>query len=313
MMKNKTEDKKTSLSDGMILKVQKGSYEVELPGDITVTCRCGSRLRKNGIMPLAGDVVSLEVNPDGTGFITALKERKNKLVRPAVANIDLLAIVVASADPSPLYYNIDKLTAAAVYEDIDVCIIISKKDLTYGEEEKIRQIYESAGFLCFSVSTFSGEGTDELREFLKNRKTAFSGASGVGKSSLLNLLYPEIKAVEGELSQKIMRGKNTTRHTELYKVGENTYIADTPGFSKLYIEKDIPYLQKTNSDSFCLEISKDKLIFAFPEMAKYACECRYRDCTHTKEEGCAVLKRVEEGIIPLSRHQSYLKIYEEIK
>ena len=297
----------------MILKVYKGVYTVESLKNELINCRCASKLRKSGIMPLAGDMVTVEKNEDGTGFIISVKERKNRLVRPAVANADLLAVVVAAADPTPFYYNIDKLTASAVHAGIGVCVIINKTDLEYGETEKIKSIYTKAGFDCFCASAAKGEGIQEIKEYLRGRKTAFSGASGVGKSSLLNALFPEAYAKEGELSAKIKRGKNTTRHTELYKADDSTYIADTPGFSKLFVEKDVPYIQKNQNDSFCLEISKEKLIEAFPEMAPYGTECRYRDCTHTKEEGCAILKAVAEGIIPASRHESYLKLFEELK
>ena len=282
---------------GKILKEKKGLYNVLAEGK-EFPCRAGSRIRKEGVRLLAGDNVLFEVNSDGSGFITEAEPRRNCLIRPLVANVDALVIVAAVCSPDPYLFNIDKLTVTGELSGIEVAVAVNKCDLKSSEE--LVGIYSRVGYKCFSLCAADGRGVEELKVYLEGKTAVFAGASGVGKSSLLNALYPEFDAETGGLSAKISRGKNTTRHTELFKTGEDTFIADTPGFTMLDTER--------------LGIDEAReLIDRFPETEDVRELCRYRGCTHVREEGCAVIEAVQRGDIPKSRHDSYVKLYEEIK
>jgi len=285
-----------NMIEGVIIKEKNGLYTVWTDTE-TVQCRAGSRIRKGGIRLLAGDRVEVEPNGDGSGFITAALPRQNHLTRPHVANVGAFVIVVAATSPAPYPYNIDKLTVMAEKAGIETVIAINKCDLLKGDD--LRGIYEKAGYKCFELSAARGAGVDSLRDYLQGKTAVFAGASGVGKSSLLNVLYPTLNAETGELSKKIVRGKNTTRHTEFFAVGQNTFIADTPGFTMLDEDK----LGITD---------KEKVFDCFPEFEKYFGECRFRGCTHLKEDGCAVLAAVKDGQVSPSRHESYVKLYNAI-
>lgn len=282
---------------GKILKEKKGLYSVLAEGD-EFLCRAGSRIRKEGVRLLAGDNVLFELNPDGSGFITEAEPRRNCLVRPLVANVDALVIVAAVCSPDPYLLNIDKLAVTGELSGIEVAIAVNKCDLRSPDE--LVGIYGRVGYKCFPLCADNGWGVEEFKSYLGGKTAVFAGASGVGKSSLLNALYPEFSAETGGLSAKISRGKNTTRHTELFKTGENTFIADTPGFTMLDTER------------LGVDEARD-LILRFPETEAVRELCRYRGCTHVREEGCAVIEAVGRGEIPKSRHESYVKLYEELK
>ena len=224
--------------------------------------------------------------------------RKNSLIRPPVANIDMLAMVVAPKDPAPYLYNIDLLTVIAEKNGIECAIIISKSDLADCAE--ILEIYKKTPFKVLTTSSEAGIGIEEARELLKNKICVLCGASGVGKSTLLNALYPELELETGELSEKIARGKNTTRTTELFPLQNGTYLADTPGFTAV------------NTELYCA-IDHKELHTLFPEFEQYEHECRYADCTHTKETECGIYEAVQRGEIARSRHESYTKLYGELK
>ncbi|MBQ8895514.1 MAG: ribosome small subunit-dependent GTPase A [Clostridia bacterium] len=283
--------------EGLILSGKNGLYTVEAENG-TYVCRSGTRVRKNDGKILAGDKVLFRDNGDGNGFIISMLNRKNSLVRPPVANIDLLAMVVAPKDPAPYLYNIDLLTVIAEKNDIESAIIISKSDL--GDHAEIVDIYRKTPFRVIITSSESGSGIDEARALLSDKICVLCGASGVGKSTLLNSLYPELKLQTGSLSEKIARGKNTTRTTELFPMGNGTYLADTPGFTAV------------NTELYCA-IDHKELHKLFPEFEKHTRNCRYSDCTHTKETECGIFEAVSNGEIALSRHESYKKLYGELK
>ena len=300
--------------NGKVLRAQKGQYTVEYENGGTLTecvCRSSSKLGKNGTVPLPGDTVEFELNSDGTGFIGGISPRKNTFVRPPISNVDVLAVVIATANPQPATFTVDKLTVSAVAAGVEVCVIINKTDIA--SPESLCEIYEKCGFRCFPLSALKGTDTEVLKQWLYGKITVFSGVSGVGKSSLINNLYPSLNARVGELSDKIMRGKNTTRHTVLYNVGNGTYIADSPGFSRIEIGSALPYEAVSKQNDFVLTIDAEELQYAFPEFEKHIGTCRWSDCSHTKEDGCAVKNAVENGEIAESRYDSYLKLYYELK
>ncbi len=283
--------------EGLILSGVNGLYAVESEKEIYY-CRSGTRVRKNDGKILAGDRVIFRDNGDGQGFITSLLPRKNFLVRPPVANIDLLCMVVAPKDPAPYLYNIDLLTVIAEKNGIECAIIISKSDLADCAE--IREVYRKTRFSVIETSSKNEKGIESVRELLHGKICVLCGASGVGKSTLINSLYPFLELETGELSEKIARGKNTTRTTELFPLGEGTYLADTPGFTAV------------NTELYC-EISHKELHTLFPEFSEYECGCRYADCTHTKENECGIADAVSDGNIADSRHESFKKLYFELK
>ena len=282
---------------GVIIKEKKGLYTVSVSGE-ELFCKAGSRIRKDGIRLMAGDRVEVERNNDGSGFIRSVAPRKNALPRPLVANIDTLVIVTAVESPSPYPYNIDKLTVMAEKAGVNVALVINKCDLKAPDE--LLKIYRKVGYTCFTVCAATMQGVEALRAYLKGKTAVFAGASGVGKSSLLNALYPEMQAETGELSKKIARGRNTTRHTEFFFVDEGTYIADTPGFTML------------DEDKLGIE-EYDDLYLCFPEFESYIGSCVFRGCTHLKEDGCAIVAAVNSGTVSQSRHDSFVKLYGELK
>lgn len=283
--------------EGLVLSGKNGRYTVECDGCLYI-CRSGTRVRKNDGKILAGDRVIFRDNGDGNGFIVSMLDRKNSMVRPPVANIDLLAMVVAPKDPAPYLYNIDLLTVIAEKNGIESVIIISKSDLA--DNAEILEIYRKTPFKVVVTSSENKTGIDEAKELLKDKICVLCGASGVGKSTLLNSLYPELCLETGKLSEKIARGKNTTRTTELFPMGNGTYLADTPGFTAV------------NTELYCA-IDHKELHSLFPEFAKYESACRYADCTHTKETECGIFEAVQCREISLSRHESYKKLYCELK
>ncbi len=286
------------MTEGIIVKGIGGFYYVSTESGI-IECKARGRFRKTVGKPIVGDRVTLELQPeDGTGFLMSIGPRKNSLVRPAVANIDLLFAVASAAPPVTDTLLIDKITAIAVNKDMETAVVINKTDLDKGD--RLYDIYSRAGLKVLRVSAGTGEGTDELRGLMEGKVSAFAGNSGVGKSSLLNRLDANFGAETGEISGRTKRGKHTTRHVELLPIGGGGFIADTPGFSAFESEQmDL--------------VKADELQYAFPEFGPFIGKCRFTGCAHVKERDCAVRQAVEDGIIPVSRHESYVKLYESVK
>lgn len=236
--------------------------------------------------------------------ISSILPRRNSLIRPPLANLDLLVIVCAAAAPSPATETIDKLLSVAEYHSIEAAVVIGKSELSPSVAEELCDIYTKAGYPVFALSCYTGEGVERfgafIEEKLPHRVAAFAGASGVGKSTLMNALFPELSLEAGEISRKIARGKHTTRQAELFPLAIGGYLADTPGFSLIDFE---------NFDFFPFEALPDTM----REFSDYYGECRYLDCSHTKEEGCAVLAAIRDGRIAKSRHDSYLSMYRTLK
>lgn len=283
--------------NGIILKGIGGFYYVDTAAGL-VECKARGKFRIQGGKPVIGDRVTIQINQDGTGYILSMEPRMTELLRPAVANIDQLLVVCSAAAPTTEPYLIDKITAIAAHKGMDAAVVINKADLDRGE--RLYQIYTQAGFPVFRVSAETGEGMDTLREQLCGRISAFAGNSGVGKSSLMNRLYPQFGAEVGAISEKIARGRHTTRHVELMKLPEGGYLADTPGFSAFHTERmDL--------------VRKEDLQYAFREFAPYLGCCQFTGCAHVKEKGCAIREAVASGAISPERYDSYCKIYESVK
>ncbi len=283
--------------NGTIIKGIGGFYYVEA-ADTLYECKARGVFRKNKVTPFVGDRVTVSLEKDGTGTIEEIFPRKNSLVRPPVANIDQLVIVVSICDPSPSTLIIDKTIAAAEDKGIEPVIVISKSDLK--DCQWLNDIYQTTGIPLLTISSATGEGIEEVEKLLKGKISAFTGNSGVGKSSLLNRIDSRFHLQTGEISQKLGRGRHTTRQVEFLKLGENTYVADTPGFSSISVERyDL--------------VKKENLQYCFREFEPYLNQCKFVSCSHTCEKGCAVLKAVEEGTISKSRHESYVAMYNEVK
>lgn len=285
------------IRNGRIIKGIGGFYYVETEEQL-YSCKARGVFRKKGITPLAGDLVEIRLGEDGTGYVEEILPRKNFLTRPPVANIDQLIVVTSVCDPSPNTLLIDEAIAAAEDKEIEPVVVVSKTDLESGEW--LRDIYEKAGIPFFAVSSVTDEGIEAVKSLLKGKVTAFTGNSGVGKSSLLNRIDPRLALETGEISQKLGRGRHTTRKVELLKLGNDTYVADTPGFSSISMEQ-------------CDLVRKENLQFCFREFEPYRNQCKFPSCSHTCEKGCAVLQAVQEGQIHLSRHTSYVAMYNEVK
>ncbi len=282
---------------GIVTKGIGGFYYVEV-ADAIYTCKARGSFRKQGITPVAGDHVEITVQADGTGVIDEILPRKNLLIRPPIANLDTLVIVVSMTEPAPNLQVIDKLIAIAEEKEIEPILVFNKIDLKDGEA--LAALYRRAGFDCFTVSAKEPETVEPLRARLQGTVAAFTGNSGVGKSSILNVLEPSLAQETGEISHKLGRGRHTTRSAVLFHIGDG-YLVDTPGFSSL----DMGLV----GDS----LRREQLFFAFREFQPYFGKCRFSSCTHTKEPGCAVRQAVEDGEIAASRHESYLALYEQLK
>jgi ribosome biogenesis GTPase len=291
---------------GRILSCSAGVYRV-LTSEKIYNCSARGAFRQEGVVLVAGDVV--EVVPDEKDFdsavITELLPRRNNLIRPGVSNVDILFIVFAIHDPEPSFYSIDKLSAIAEHNNIRTHIIFNKCDLaTPSEIEELSEIYKKCGYTVHTLS--AGISPEQIRqtlfEYTKDNTCVFTGPSGVGKSTIINALYPDLELETGVISQKNRRGKNTTRTTTLYKTRENdgTYFVDTPGFTLL------------DFDRFRF-MKKEELVYSFREYADLAPFCRYTKCTHTKEEGCKILEKIADGTLPRSRHASFLALFEILK
>lgn len=279
---------------GRILRSLSGFYDVQTDGGI-ISCRGRGHLRRGNESPLTGDMVEITVEK-GKGMVERILPRKNHFIRPAVANVDVLVIFAANVNPVTEPFLIDRVAAIAGDQEVPVVLCVNKCDLDPAVD--LVKIYKNAGFTVIQTSAETGEGVDQLRQLLQGKLAAFTGNSGVGKSSILNQLCPELQLPVGEVSEKLGRGRHTTRHVELYKLAEDTYVADTPGFSSF--------------DTDQMEvILKENLQYSFPDFGRYIGQCQFRDCSHRKEPGCAVTAAVGEGQIEQSRYDSYLRLYEK--
>ena len=279
---------------GRIIRSISGFYDVQTPAGL-VNCRARGILRKDGQSPLTGDMVEITVER-GKGMVERILPRRNRFVRPAVANLDALVVFAANVNPVTEPFLIDRVAAIAGDQEVPVVLCINKCDLDPALD--LAKIYTAAGFTVICASAQTGEGVEELRQLLRGKLTAFTGNSGVGKSSMLNRLCPELELPVGEVSEKLGRGRHTTRQVELYTLEEDTYVADTPGFSSF------------DTDQMDV-ILKENLQYAFPDFGPYIGQCQFHDCSHRKEPGCAVTKAVEEGALERTRYDSYLRLYEK--
>lgn len=283
--------------DGIIIKGIGGFYYVEAADGIIYECKARGVFRKEKITPLAGDKVEISVDENNKNSIDKIYERRNMFKRPPIANVDKLVIVSSVCDPRPNLLIIDRLTAVAVYKNVEPIIVFTKNDLQSADE--YIEIYKNAGFKTFAVSNETGEGIGEIKAVIENGVCVFTGNSGVGKSSLINRMYPDFALETGEISKKLGRGRHTTRHVELLKIN-NGYIADTPGFSSLDFE--------TND-----LIKKDELAFCFPDFSDYIDSCKFSTCAHVNDKGCRLIEAVNNGDVMRSRHESYVTMYNEVK
>ena len=276
------------------MRSMSGEFDVQTDCGV-ITCRGRGRLRRGADIPLAGDMVQITVER-GRGMVERILERKNHFIRPAVANVDILVVFAANVNPVTKPFLIDRVAAIAGDQEVPVCICVNKCDLDPAQD--LARIYRNAGFTVIQTSAETGEGVEELRALLQGKFAAFTGNSGVGKSSILNRLAPELGLKTGEVSEKLGRGRHTTRHVALYQLDENTYVADTPGFSSF------------DTDQMDV-ILKENLQFAFSDFGPYIGKCQFHDCSHRKEPGCAVTNALAAGKIEPTRYDSYLRLYEK--
>lgn len=276
-----------------IIKALSGFYYVQTE-DGVVECRARGRFRRQDQSPLVGDFVCITRQGD-KGVLEALLPRKNAFIRPAVANIDQLVVLASCAIPVTEPFLIDRVLAIAQLQNVPALVVVNKDDLA--PAQPLAEIYRRAGVPVLVTSAETGEGIEALREALAGKLSCLTGNSGVGKSSLLNCACPQLQLPVGEVSEKLGRGRHTTRHIELYSLGSNTFVADTPGFSAFDTER--------------MElVHKEQLQYAFPEFAPYLGHCQFPDCAHRKEPGCAVRKALAEGKIGQTRYDSYERLYE---
>ena len=283
--------------EGRIQKALSGFYYVDTGSEV-LTCRARGKFRKDGVSPLVGDRVEVRELGNGEGFVERICPRKNAFARPAVANIDQLVIIGSRAIPRTDPFLIDRVAAIAALKGCEAIILLNKCDLDRADD--LYGLYRAAGFQTLRVSAETGEGLEELKPLIAGKLSAFTGNSGVGKSSILNALDPAFDLKVGEISEALGRGRHTTRHVELFKLSCGAEIVDSPGFSSF------------ETDELNLEW-KRRLPETFREFAPYLGQCRFVGCSHTKEKGCAVLEAVRRGDIQKKRHESYLRLYEELK
>ena len=281
-----------------IVKALSGFYYVQRSDGSILRCRARGKFRKTGISPLVGDLVEVRLLEDGSGMVWEIGQRRNAFSRPAVANIDLMVMIASAAVPRTDPYLIDRMTAVAALKNCEAVVVFNKTDRASPGD--MQHIYERAGIRALSVSAETGEGIADLIPILRGKLSAFTGNSGVGKSSILNVLDPACAISTGEISEKLGRGRHTTRHVELYQLSCGAQVVDTPGFSSF------------DSEELDLEL-KEHLAESFLEFRPFLDQCRFVGCSHTREKGCAVLQAVREGQISPSRHASYLRLWDELK
>lgn len=281
--------------NGKIIKAQKELYYVET-GNKIYMAKARGNFRKKGIKPLVGDDVKIDIQDEDNAYITEILERKNTIKRPNISNVDQMLVFITINDPPLNLYNLDKYLSMCEYEHIDVVIVLSKKDLATSEKiNNLTDIYQKIGYTILTLDNYNDFPEDKIKEILKGKTSAVSGASGVGKSTFLNNLVENNLEI-GEISEKLKRGKNTTRHTEIFTIENDTYIFDTPGFDSF----DFDYLEDENN-----------LKYTFREMADS--NCRFNNCNHINEPDCEVKEKLANGQIAKSRYENYLMIFNELK
>ncbi len=283
------------MREGRIIRQTGGFYYVDCGGEV-FSCRARGLFRKDGVTPLVGDLAQIEETEPGSGFVVGLLPRKNSLVRPPVANIDLLLLILSIADPPPNLLVVDKLLAIAEYKGIEVSIIVTKADLA--DSSELAALYRGAGYRVSIINSLA-DSPDEIKGMLEGHLCVLAGNTGAGKSTLLNAIEPQLALATGETSRKLGRGRHTTRVTELFELGGGL-IADTPGFSAL----ETAQFER---------IRKEELALCFREFAPFRDSCRFTGCSHTKEKGCEVLAAVKRGEIDPSRHKTYCEMYQEAR
>lgn len=285
---------------GKIMKGIAGFYYVGVAESGVYECKAKGIFRKDKIKPLVGDDVEIEVlnEEEKLGNIVKILPRRSELIRPAVANIDQALVIFAAREPKPNLSLLDRFLVIMEKQDVPVIICFNKQDLCDEEEVgRLKEIYEACGYPVVLASAKQGEGIEEIKALLRGKTTTVAGPSGVGKSSLTNLLQNEVQMETGEISKKLGRGRHTTRHSQIIQIEEDTWLYDTPGFTSFYVE----------------EIEKEELRFYFQEFSKYEGTCRFQGCTHTHEPGCMVKNALEEGKISKERYENYLELYGELK
>lgn len=280
--------------NGRIIRAVGGFYDVETAEGI-FTSKARGAFRGKGISPMCGDYVEIIVEQNAEPVIDKIGDRINAIIRPPLANLDAALLVVSACEPSPNAYIIDKLISIFERINIETVLIFTKSDLA--DCTKLAGVYEKAGYKCFCVDNMTGEGTADVREYVSGRTTALIGNSGVGKSSLMNCIFPELNKQTNEISRKLGRGKHTTREINMYPL-DGGYIADTPGFSTVDIERYV-------------KIPKDELRWCYKEFTEIGKGCRFNNCMHMKEDGCKVTAAVKDGEIANSRYESYARMFLE--
>ena len=285
---------------GKIIKGIAGFYYVYGEDEVLYECKAKGIFRKDNQKPLVGDNVEITIldQQEQTGNLIRILPRKNSLIRPAVANIDQALVIFAAREPKPNLSLLDRFLVIMEKQDVPVIICFNKQDLCDEEEVgRLKEIYEACGYPVVLASAKQGEGIEEIKSRLRGKTTTVAGPSGVGKSSLTNLLQNEVQMETGEISKKLGRGRHTTRHSQIIQIEKDTWLYDTPGFTSFYVE----------------EIEKEELRFYFREFSKYEGTCRFQGCTHTHEPGCMVKNALEEGKISKERYENYLELYGELK
>lgn len=286
---------------GKIVKGIAGFYYVHLPNENRIyECKAKGIFRNQNIKPLVGDDVEINTDdqPAGCGTISRISPRKNELIRPAVANVDQAMIIFAAAEPNPNLNLLDRFLIMMRRQGLNTIVCFNKMDIVDDKEiALLNETYQRCGYQVYFTSMLEGNGLEEMSELLKGKTTVLAGPSGVGKSTFINLLQPEVKMETGVVSEKIKRGKHTTRHSELIYVEQDTYVMDTPGFSSLYID----------------EIETEELKDYFQEFREYEDQCRFGGCSHRNEPGCAVKEALAENKISKIRYDNYIILYNELK
>ena len=285
------------MKKGILTKAIAGFYYVSCNNEV-YECKARGNFRKTGISPVVGDNVEFELTDDKHGVIERILQRKNLIARPLVANIDKLFIVSAFETPSPDTLMIDRLTAIARFNNIEPIIVFNKADM--GDFTHFYRIYCNSGFKTYIVSAINNNGISELKQETCGCISAFSGNSGVGKSSIINSLFPELQLKTGEVSERLGRGRHTTRHTEIFAVEQNGFVVDTPGFAAVEATDDLYRFKLQLAD-------------CFEDFDDFKDNCKYTGCTHTCEKGCSVIDAVNNSLIEKSRHESYKIIANELK